>query len=278
MLSVLGIDGATWEMIEKFEQELPNFKRLRQKFGKQTLKVEDVVLSAALWTTIFSGKSFAEHKHKKFVVNNKLRTRDDIKVNFIWDELKKRNINSIALQIPFVYPPYNFGSNYKPYAQGGVTNNLDELSQDTEGILLESIRLINKKKPKAFFVVFAALDKVQHFHWGEKDVLLPWYKKMDEIVAIFDKLADKLIILSDHGFCDRGKAKKTTLPPKTEWGKIKGDHFEEAILITKNIGCKIKKHRDIFSAVIAELNVKLDYRQAGANQKTKNNKVKSKIF
>lgn len=255
MLSVLGIDGATWEMIDKFKDDLPNLQKLIKENGKQTLRVKDVVLSAALWTTIFSGVPTKEHGHKKFVINDKLQTRNDIKVDFIWDRLEKENIKSIALQIPFVYPPFNSGSDYKPFAHGGVTDNIDELKKDTDGIFLESIKLIKNNKPEAFFVVFAALDKVQHFHWGEDDVLKYWYKKMDEIVGVFDKLSDKLIILSDHGFCDRGKARQKTLPDKTEWGKIKGDHFEEAILVTKNIDYKIKSHKDIFKAVVEEVRV-----------------------
>jgi phosphoadenosine phosphosulfate reductase len=66
---------------------------------------------------------------------------------------------------------------------------------------------------------------------------------------------DKLIVISDHGFCDWNEVAEDehTLPRKTPEGEIKGDHHKEAILITKNINYEISKPEDVFFAIKNEL-------------------------
>jgi len=94
---------------------------------------------------------------------------------------------------------------------------------------------------------------MQHFHWGEPTVL-GWYKKMDRFLGMLTKYGEKLIIVSDHGFCGKGEAKIKTLPDKNDKGEeLKGDHHEEAILITRNISTKINQHKDIFNAILNEM-------------------------
>ena len=63
---------------------------------------------------------------------------------------------------------------------------------------------------------------------------------------------NKLIIISDHGFCSFGEAKIQTLPLKSEGGELKGDHHENALLITVNLGYKIEKPQDLFFALKRE--------------------------
>ena len=96
---------------------------------------------------------------------------------------------------------------------------------------------------------------MQYFHWGE-DVVLDWYRRLDAKIGelLFDSgfLEDKgnrLIVVSDHGFCSFGEAKVQTLPHQTEQGLIKGDHHENALLITHNISHPIEKPQDVFYAL-----------------------------
>ena len=64
---------------------------------------------------------------------------------------------------------------------------------------------------------------------------------------------NKLIIISDHGFCSFVEAKVQTLPLETEQGKLKVDHHENALLITVNIDYEINNPQDVFYAIKAEL-------------------------
>jgi len=250
-LLVIGIDGATWKIIKPHLSELPNFQNLMKTGESKSLFVEDVVLSAAIWCTIFSGKSTKEHGHEKYVVNENLQLRDDIAVDFIWDVLDKK-YDVKALQVPFVMPPYNFNCTYDPVGYG-VSSDLNELKEDMDNLASRSLELL-KNNLDIFIVVFGMLDKLQHFHWGEP-IILEWYKKIDKILGTLIEYGEKLIIISDHGFCSRGEARIQTLPDKNNKGEsLKGDHHEEAILITKNINYEINHHKDVFNVILKEIN------------------------
>jgi len=248
---VIGIDAATWKVIKPNLKELPNFRKLIREGTAKSLVVEDKnILSPAIWCTIFSGKTSEEHGHFKFVEGGRLKKREELEVDFVWDILDKE-YDIKVLQVPIVIPPFNFNCEYKPIGYG-VSYDLKELAEDTERLTLKSLEIL-KRGSDIFIVVFSALDRIQHFHWGEP-LVVDWYKKIDEIVGKIIPFGEKLIIVSDHGFCSRGEARVQTLPEKNYKGEpLKGDHHEEAILITKNIDYKINSHKDIFSAIIKSL-------------------------
>ncbi len=253
-LMVVGLDAATWKVIKPNLEQLPNFAQLMKEGSHKTLTVpdKDAILSPPIWCSIFSGKTQEEHGHKKYVVDNKLQTRKDIKVDFIWDILERKGIKVAALQIPFVMPPYNFNCHYQPVGYG-ISSDLSELAEDTDRVFFKSLEVLKKQKLEVFIVVFSSLDRIQHFHWGEP-LILPWYKKFDKILGVLKNYGEKLIIISDHGFCGIGEARVKTLPEKNEKGeKLKGDHHQDAILISKNINYKIKEHKDIFEAILGEI-------------------------
>src|SRR3989338_7766731 len=250
-LLVVGVDGATWSVIKPNLDKLPYFAKLMREGKHKSLIVKEQVLSPSLWATIFSGKTLEEHKHSNFVIDGKLQVRDDIKVPFVWDLLEEKGIDVKALQIPFIMPPYNFKCEYMPIGYG-ASKNLNELEQDTDAITEKALGIL-KQNPEIFIVVFSALDKVQHFHWGE-ELVLGWYKKIDTALGMLMGHAEKIIVVSDHGFCARGEAKVQTLPEMSADGeKLKGDHHEEAILITKNVNYEIREHKGVFSAIMHEM-------------------------
>ena len=108
---------------------------------------------------------------------------------------------------------------------------MERVTAKTKELLAEKIDLL--------IAVYTLQDRIQHFHWGE-DYVVEWYKRMDEKIGelIFDtafldvEVDNKLIVISDHGFCSFGEAKVQTLPEYTKEGKLKGDHHENAFLVT----------------------------------------------
>ncbi|MFQ6136362.1 MAG: alkaline phosphatase family protein [Candidatus Hydrothermarchaeales archaeon] len=252
MLLVIGLDAATWKVIEPNIDVLPNLKRLMEEGKHRTIIVKGKPHSASVWCSIFSGKTQDEHKHYNFIIDGKLQTRGDIKVDFIWDILDN-DLDIRVLGVPFVYPPYNFNCHYEPIGYG-LSWDLGELGEDMEG--LSRVAKDNlSERPDVFIVIYTMLDKIQHFHWGEA-MVIDWYKKIDGKVGElleFTNERDKIIVLSDHGFCDWDEVEVHTLPPETPEGEIKGDHHPEAILITKNVDCDIEKPEDIFFAIKEEV-------------------------
>lgn len=253
MIFVLGVDAATWTVVRPNLDKLPTFKRLYEIGKCQELVLDEKPISPSIWCGMFSGKTFEEHGHASFATGDKLIKRGDIKVDFIWDILHQQGKNVKVLNVPFVVPPYSFGVDFKPVGFGLPTQEkewqeeLDRVTETTKGLLAQ--------KPDVLISVYTSLDRVQHFHWGE-DCVLEWYRKLDakmgELIfetGFLEETGNKLIVISDHGFCSFGEAKVQTLPTKSEWGELKGDHHETALLITVNLDYEINRPQDVFFAI-----------------------------
>ena len=249
---VIGLDGATWKVIKDNINEFPTIKKLMNEGYHKTITVRGKPLSVPLWCTIFSGKKPEEHGHEEFVVNGKLLHRDDINLDFIWDILNKQGYKAFAINIPFVLPPYNFNTQFDAISYG-----LPETEEEWEKELwsvTEKAKDLLQTKPDLLCVVYTLLDRVQHYYWGSSEVVR-WYKKIDDSIKELIQFDNKIILLSDHGFCSFGEAKIKTLKKANIDGReVKGDHHEEAILIAKNINYDIKNPEDIFYAIVNEFN------------------------
>ncbi len=260
MIFVLGIDAATLGVIKPNLDKLPALNRLCEIGKCRELILKEKPVSPSVWCGMFSGKTPKEHGHESFVIGDKLVKREDIKVEFIWDILHQRGKKVKALNVPFVVPPYSFGVEFKPVGFGLPTNEkewqeeLERVTEKTKELLVEG--------PDLLISVYTFLDRVQHFHWGEECVL-EWYKKLDGKIeqllfttAFLEEKQNKLIIISDHGFCSFGEATIRTLPQKTEERNLKGDHHENALLITVNLDYEIERPQDVFFALQKEFEIR----------------------
>lgn len=257
MIFVLGIDAATWTVIRPNLNKLQNLKRLIKIGRSKELILTENPISASLWCGMFCGKTLEEHGHESYAVGDNIIKREDIKVDFIWDILCLKGKEAKAVNVPFVVPPYSFGVNFKPVGFGLPTNEkewqeeLERVTEKTKELLADS--------PDLLISVYTLLDRIQHFHWGE-DYVVEWYRKLDDRIGellfgsnLLDDKDNKLIVISDHGFCSFGEAKIQTLPEETEYGKLKGDHQENALLITVNVEYQINRPQDVFYAIMQEL-------------------------
>ncbi len=251
-MKVIGVDAATWDIIKPHRDELPNFDRLMEECDHKTLTVDEKPKSAPVWTSIFTGLSQAEHGHEDFIVNDELQKREDIDAAFVWEELDS-TVDVKVLQVPAVYPQINWNVEYEPVGYG-VTSDLEELDEDMEKLRKKSIEIL-ETDPELFIVVFMQLDKVSHFYWDDEELVLEWYKKMDDVLGdlleYYDFDSDEpLIVLSDHGFAEFGEGRVQTLPEETPAGELKGDHHEDAILLTKNLDYEIDDPEDVGKAIL----------------------------
>lgn len=253
MIFVLGIDAATWTVVRPNLDKLPTFKNLCEigKYGELVLKEKPI--SPSIWCGMFSGKTFEEHHHDSYVVDDKIVRREDIKVDFIWDIVQREGKEARAVNVPFIVPPYSFGVDFKS-AGFGLPTNEKEWQDELEKLTVKTGELLSQK-PDLLISVYTLLDRIQHFHWGE-ECIVEWYQKLDDKMGelLFDtgflsNQDNKLIIVSDHGFCSFGEAKVQTLPRETEQGILKGDHHENALLITVNIDYEIDRPQDVFFAI-----------------------------
>lgn len=259
MFFVLGIDAATWTVIKPNIERLPTFKKLCEMGKCQELVLKEKPISPSVWCGIFSGKTPGEHRHESFVAGDKIVKREDIKVEFIWDILHREGGKVRALNVPFVVPPYSFNVDFRPVGFGLPTNE-KEWQEELDRVTGEAKELL-AEKPDLLIVVYTLLDRIQHFHWGE-DYVVKWYQRLDtnigELLFHSDFLGDnsnRLIVISDHGFCSFGEAKIQTLPLKSDWGELKGDHHENALFIAINLDYQIERPQDVFLAIKKEFNL-----------------------
>jgi len=253
LILVLGIDAATWTVINPNMERLPSFKRLCEIDKCETLTLGEKPVSPSIWCGMFCGKTFAEHGHDSFASGDRIVRREDIKVDFIWDILQREGKRIKALNVPFVVPPYSFGVDFEPVGFGLPTNE-EEWQEELDSVTAKTKELMGGE-PDVLIAVYSLLDRIQHFHWGE-DCVLEWYRRVDDRMGelllgtgFLDDKRNGLIVISDHGFCSFGEAKVQTLPLKSEWGELKGDHHEDALLITVNVDHPIKKPQDVFFAI-----------------------------
>jgi predicted AlkP superfamily phosphohydrolase/phosphomutase len=250
---IIGIDGATWDLIKPNIDILPTFKKLTEEGRPKTINLNQKPWSPSVWCSMFCGKTPEEHKHHDFVEDGEIVTRDDINVDFIWDLLDSKGISVKALNVPFIVPPYNYNLEFRPVGKGVPVEN-HELLEEIEKVTEKALDILKNEKPDFFALVYTALDKLSHLHWGEP-ILLDYYKKVDEAIGKLLPYDDEIIIISDHGFCDYDKAPIRTLPKSTPKGEIKGDHHPEAVLITKNIEFEINQPMDVFLAIKSKYGV-----------------------
>jgi predicted AlkP superfamily phosphohydrolase/phosphomutase len=254
MILVLGIDAATWTVITPNLNRLENLARLCRLGRCKELVLREKPLSAPVWCGMFSGKLPAEHHHHSYVVNGNIVRRQDLHFDFVWDVLARAGKTAKAMNIPFVVPPYSFGVDFRPVGFGLPTNEKEwdeEIRQVTE-----KTREIMAECPDLLVSVYTLLDRVQHFHWGSGCVL-EWYERLDRRLGellfasgFVDDPGNRLILISDHGFCAFGEAKVQTLPEETPEGRLQGDHHENAVLITLNVDYEIAQPQDVCRAVL----------------------------
>jgi len=257
MIFVLGVDAATWTVVRPNLSKLSTFNKLCDMGKCRELVVKQELMSASIWCGMFCGRTPEEHGHHSYAIDGNIVKREDIKVDFIWDILHRKGKKAVVLNVPFVVPPYNFGVNFKPVGFGLPTNE-KEWQEELDRITVKTKELL-AQKPDLLISVYTLLDRIQHFHWGE-DCVVEWYQKLDarlgEILLDTGFLSDeanKLVIISDHGFCSFGEAKVQTLPKETEQGTLKGDHHENALLITVNLDYPISSPQDVFHSILRTL-------------------------
>ncbi|MFB6077143.1 MAG: alkaline phosphatase family protein, partial [Candidatus Nanohaloarchaea archaeon] len=72
-LLVIGIDAATWNIIDEHLDDLPTFQRLKEEGTAETLVLDQKPWSASCWTSMFSGKPTEEHGHTDFVQDGEIQ-------------------------------------------------------------------------------------------------------------------------------------------------------------------------------------------------------------
>jgi predicted AlkP superfamily phosphohydrolase/phosphomutase len=253
IMIIIGVDAASHNVIEPNLDKLPNISGLIREGSYRRIKLKEKPLSISVWCSIFSGKMPDEHKHTDFMKDAVMKKRNEMDMDFVWDILCSNGIDVRAMQIPIFFPPYNFRCEFVPL-KNGLSPDISDLEEDFERITDDSCRML-ERKPDLFIVVYTMLDRLSHFHWGEP-LILEWYRKIDSAIGRLAAYDNKVLIVSDHGFCSWKESKTNTLKRFTPSGReVKGDHSDISIVIERGVDFGITKPQDVFFAIMKEFGV-----------------------
>ena len=109
---VLGLDGATWDLLEPMLQDglLPNLARLREEGSSGSLHSVFPPLSPVAWTGVMTGKNSGKHGIFEFLEHghNPLRGRVNssgaIQSELLWEIVARYGKKTVAGGVPMSYP------------------------------------------------------------------------------------------------------------------------------------------------------------------------------
>ena len=109
---VLGLDGATWDVLEPLIQDglLPNLARLRERGCSGTLQSVFPPLSPVAWTGVMTGKNsgkhgiyeFLEHGHNP--LSGRVNSSRTIQADLLWEIAARYGKKTVAGGVPMSYP------------------------------------------------------------------------------------------------------------------------------------------------------------------------------
>ncbi|GAC1471283.1 MAG: alkaline phosphatase family protein [Isosphaeraceae bacterium] len=110
---VLGLDGATWDVLEPLMDEgaMPNLARLREKGVAGTLRSVFPPLSPVAWTGVMTGKNSGKHgifeflEHGHDPLHGRVNSSRSIEGELVWEVAGRHGRTSVAGGVPMSYPP-----------------------------------------------------------------------------------------------------------------------------------------------------------------------------
>lgn len=236
-LIVLGLDGATWDLIDPLIEagRLPNLARLKQEGASGPLTSCILPWTFPAWRVYSSGRnpgklgvywfSTLDWANKQFRLNdaNAYRGAD------LWDYLNAQGVRTGVIDMPATYPPRTLdgfmvagypAEDHYPYTQPpelkqeliskfGYQTYAKSRSEDKAAYLAEQQAIIRSRfaaarelLPQVDFLhlTIFCIDQVQHVYWQEEGLYQTW-QVLDEEIGKFVHDPDvTYLFMSDHGF------------------------------------------------------------------------------
>ncbi len=110
---VLGLDGATWDILEPLAQagDLPNLSRLRSQGASGVLSSVFPPLSPVAWTGVMTGKNSGKHGVFEFLeyghdpLHGRVNSSRAIQSELVWEVAGRHGKTTVAGGVPMSYPP-----------------------------------------------------------------------------------------------------------------------------------------------------------------------------
>src|SRR3954468_9888212 len=109
---VLGLDGATWDVLRPLAEEgaLPHLKRLMEQGAPGTLRSVFPPLSPVAWTGVMTGKNSGKHGVFEFLesghdpLGGRVNSSRTIRAELVWEIAGRHGKATVAGGVPLSYP------------------------------------------------------------------------------------------------------------------------------------------------------------------------------
>lgn len=228
---IIGIDGLDPDLVNKWQDELPSFKKIMAE--GYAGKTESVFPpdSVSAWATIFTGKTPAQHgimEHMNYLTNGSVRIDiSSLSGQTFWDFAGRAGkrvciinpflaypvwpVNGVMISGPVFlkgdvqsFPPATLSKENMPDI-GGILDfpkkaELNEFIKknvaDIEKLYCFSKKKFSEDKYDLCFVTFLQLDRIQHFLWrytDPDDNTYPGPNKYTDSIKKFYQLFDEIL-------------------------------------------------------------------------------------
>jgi len=237
---VIGLDGATWDIILPLAKkgDLPCFKRLLDAGSHGVLNSTLPCVTPPAWGAFLTGASPARHNVLDFTKRIdsdifEFVTFQDLAVPKLWHALTHFDKRSIFLGLPFTFPPEKIKGiivpgppvpvrgieTWPPDVAAQILDRMPDYTaelqygnkQEILGEIYRATRnrcdlakwLMKREAWDFFMITIIATDRLHHKMWHRDDVLGEYYRHLDgELAKILEEVDDDtyVVLMSDHGF------------------------------------------------------------------------------
>ncbi|MDY6770073.1 MAG: alkaline phosphatase family protein, partial [Candidatus Nanohaloarchaea archaeon] len=206
---IVGLDGATFDLIDRWEDDLPNLAELKEEGAYGELETVTPPITPAAWTSFMTGKNPGKHGIYDFSV--KVRGEDnrfelvssgDIGTYTLYEYLNDQGLTTGSFNIPLTYPPLDIDgyilsggpvAEFGPHAcrpeelwqeleaLGGVRKETVTYTGDNPGAFVDSqheqladferafLHLMEERDEDLHAVLFQNTDNLAHWMWKYHD-------------------------------------------------------------------------------------------------------------
>ena len=238
---VVGLDGAPALLFDRWLDELPALRGLTERGTYGVLRSCDPPITVPAWASMTSSRSpgalglygFRNRRDRSYD-GAVLADSRAVRVPRVWDVLSQRGREVIVVGVPQTYPvtPVNGVMVSCFQAPGAVRTHPSELEGEIENLVGEYItdvpafrtddkervrrdieemtekrfrvaeHLLTTRPWDFFFMVEIGTDRMQHAFWRSQDMVLDYYRSVDEKLGRLLQLLDDdtaVLVVSDHG-------------------------------------------------------------------------------
>lgn len=220
---VLGLDGATFDLIEPMAEEgrLPNLAVLMEKGARGVLESTLPPVTIPAWVSMMTGKNPGKLGFYDLLKRNEYGVEPNSRCYAehtpLWQMLNRYGVRTGVMNLPGTYPPDEVdgfmvtgmmtpskGSPYSYPEKLGADLSTSALDYEIdvpqwqyfdEGVFVKDLYKVTEKRGRAaeylirsvpcdfYMIVFTSGDRLQHVLWDKGDVVEAYWEELDRVIG-----------------------------------------------------------------------------------------------